>query len=173
MRHAQQRALEAQTNALKDLKNRVETLCKEEAVVEIKAAEAERLAEKAVKKAQEAKAEADRAHREAIAVDVEKEADRHRTKGQHFHIPDSKTVVTLSGYAKVDVIHDFQKKSTLWVAVEDPNYSIENGKTKSAWPDTIVSLNWHGDGGHLKPALMGRQLQGDNDDDGDDDTEFG
>jgi hypothetical protein len=68
---------------------------------------------------------------------------------------------------------DFQKKYELWVAVEDPDYSIGNGKTKSAWPDTIISLNWHGDWGHLKPALMGRQLQGDNDVDGDDDTEFG
>jgi hypothetical protein len=298
---AQQKALEAQTKALRDLKNRVETLSKEEAVVEVKAAEAERLAEKAVKKAQEAKAEDDRAHREAIAVNVEQEEDLHRTKGKSFHIPESKTVVTLSGYIKGDVVHDFdkiqspykfvakdivvrgepsgepssrttltanasrfiiasatptdygklstflsmdfagnttdsspdprfrqgwgqlddffwggalragqawtswddvpalpetmdfegpngsqqtrqglvrwtrdfQKKYTLWVSVEDPDYSIGNGKTKSAWPDTIVSLNWHGDWGHLKPALMGRQLQGDNDVDGDDDTAFG
>ena len=55
---------------------------------------------------------------------------------------------------------DFQKKYTLWVSVENPDYSITNGKTKSAWPDTIVSLKWHGDWGHLKPALMGRQLRG-------------
>lgn len=68
---------------------------------------------------------------------------------------------------------DFQDKYTLWVAVEDPDYSMTNGKTKSAWPDTIVSLNWHGDWGHLKPALIGRQLRGDSDDGGDDDTAFG
>jgi len=298
---AQQKALEAQNKALRDLKNRVETLTTEEAVVEVKAAQAERLAEEAVKKAQEAKAEADRAHREAIAVDVQKEEDLHRTKGKTFHIPETKTVVTLSGFIKADVIRDFdkikspykfvakdivvrgepsdepssrttltanpsrfviatatpsdwgkfstffsfdaaenttssdpdfrfrqgwgqlddlfwggelragqswsswddvpgqpetmdfegpnatqqtrqglvrwsrdfQKKYELWVAVEEPNYSIQNGKTKSAWPDTIVSLNWHGDWGHLKPALMGRQLQGDNDNGGDDDTAFG
>jgi Tfp pilus assembly protein PilV len=298
---AQQKALEAQNKALRDLKNRVETLTTEEAVVEAKAAEAERLAEEAVRKAQQAKAEADRAHREAIAVDIEKEEDLHRTQGKTFHIPETKTVLTLSGYAKADVIHDFdkiespykfaarriavngdssdepssrttvtanasrfviasatptdygklstlismdfagnttssdpdprfrqgwgqlddlfwggglragqawsswndvpalpetmdfegpngsqqtrqglvrwfrdfQKKYTLWVSIENPNYSIQNGKEKSAWPDTIASLNWHGDWGHLKPAVIGRQLQGDNDDGGDDDTTFG
>jgi hypothetical protein len=298
---AQQKALEEQTKALRDLKNRVETLATEEAVVEVQAAQAERLAEEAVKKAQEAKAEADRAHREAIAVDIEKEEDLHRTKGKTFHIPDTKTVVTLSGFIKADVIHDsdriespykfvakdivvdgqpsgqpssrttltanpsrfiaasatptdygklstflsfdfadnttsskpdlrfrlgwgqlddffwggglrvgqswtswddvpalpetmdlqgpngaqkkrqalvrwardFEKKYTLWVSLENPNYSIQNGKTKSAWPDTHVSLNWHGGWGHLKPALIGRQLQGDNDDGGDDDSTFG
>ena len=297
----QQKQLEAQQKALEDLKNRVETLTTEEAVVEVQAAQAERLAEEAVKKAQEAKAEADRAHREAIAVDIEKEENLHRTKGKSFHIPDTKTVLTLSGFIKADVIHDFDKiqspykfvakdivvdgqpsgqpssrttltanasrfiaasatptdygklstflsfdfaknttssdpdlrfrqgwgqlddffwggalrvgqswtswddvaalpetmdfqgpngsqqnrqtlvrwardfqdKYTLWVAVEDPDYSMTNGKTKSAWPDTIVSLNWHGDWGHLKPALIGRQLRGDSDDGGDDDTAFG
>ena len=106
---AQQKALEEQTKALKNLKNRVETLSTEEAVVEVQAAQAERLAEEAVKKAQEAKAEADRAHREAIAVDVEKEEDLHRTKGKSFHIPDTKTVLTLSGFIKVDLSHDFDK----------------------------------------------------------------
>ena len=106
---AQQKALEAQNKALRDLKNRVETLTTEEAVVEVKAAQAERLAEEAVKKAQEAKAEADRAHREAIAVDVQKEEDLHRTKGKTFHIPDTKSVLTISGFIKADVIHDFDK----------------------------------------------------------------
>ena len=296
----QQKQLEAQQKALRDLKNRVETLATEEAVVEVQAAQAERLAEEAVKKAQVAKAEADRAHREAIAVDIEKEEDLHRTKGKSFHIPDTKTVLTLSGFIKADVIHDFDKiqspykfvakdivvdgqpsgqpssrttltanasrfiaasatptdygklstflsfdfagnttssdpdlrfrqgwgqlddffwggglrvgqswsswddlaalpetmdfegpngsqqnrqtlvrwardfqdKYTLWVAVENPDYSIEGGKAKSAWPDTIVSLKWHGDWGHLKPALIGRQLRGDSDDGGND-TAFG
>ena len=297
---AQQRALEEQTRALRNLRNRVETLTQEESAVEVKAEAAERLAEEAVRRAQEAKAEADRAHREALAVDVQKEEDLHRTEGKTFHIPETKTVVTLSGFIKADVIHDFdkiespykfaarrivvngssdepssrttltanasrfvvasatptdwgklstffsfdaaknstssdpdfrfrqgwgqlddffwggglrvgqawsswddvpalpetmdfegpngsqqtrqglvrwerefQKKYTLWVGVENPNYSIQNGKTKSAWPDTIVSLNWQGDWGHLKPAFIGRQLQGDNDNGGDDDTAFG
>ena len=295
----QQKQLEAQQKALENLKNRVETLSTEEAVVEVQAEQAERLAEAAVKKAEAAQAEADRAHREAIAVDVEMEEDLHRSKGKSFHIPDTKTVVTLSGFIKADVIHDFdkiqspykfvakdivvngqpsgqpssrttltantsrfvaatgtptdygklstflsfdfanntsssdpdfrfrqgwgqldnffaggalrvgqswtswddlaalpetmdfqgpngsqqnrqtlvrwardfEKKYTLWVAVENPDYSITNGKTKSAWPDTIVALKWHGDWGHLKPALMGRQLRGSND--GDDDDVFG
>ena len=57
---------------------------------------------------------------------------------------------------------DFQDKYTLWVAIEDPDYSIGNGDNESAWPDTIVSLNWHGDWGHLKPALIGRNIRGDN-----------
>jgi hypothetical protein len=297
----QQKQLEAQQKALENLKNRVETLTKEEGVTEVKATATERLAEEAVRKAQKEKAEADRAHREAIAVDPQKEEDLHRTKGKSFLVPDTKTVVTLSGFIKADVIHDFdkiqspyqfvakdivvrgepegepssrttltanpsrfvvasatptdwgklstffsfdaaenttssdpdfrfrqgwgqlddffwggglragqswsswddllalpetmdfegingsqqtrqglirwvrdfQKKYTLWVSVEDPDYSIQDGKTKSAWPDTIVSLNWQGDWGHLKPAVIGRQLRGDNDVDGDDDTAFG
>ncbi len=57
---------------------------------------------------------------------------------------------------------DFQDKYTLWVAVEDPDYSIGSGGTESRWPDTIVSLNWHGDWGHLKPALIGRDIRGEN-----------
>ena len=56
---------------------------------------------------------------------------------------------------------DFSDKYTLWVSLEDPDYSITNGGTKSAWPDTVVSLNWQGDWGHLKPAVVGRQLWGD------------
>ena len=49
---------------------------------------------------------------------------------------------------------------TLWVSLEDPDYNITNGGTKSAWPDTVVSLKWQGDWGHLKPAVVGRQLRG-------------
>jgi len=298
---AQQKALEAQNKALRDLQNRVETLSREEAAVEAKADETAKLVQEAVQKAREAKAEADRAHRAAIAVDLEKEEDLHRTQGKTFHVPETKTVLTLSGYVKADVIHDFdkiaspskfvarqivvdgqpsgepssrttlsanasrfliasatptdigklstlismdffgnstesspdprlrqawgqlddlfwggglrvgqawsswddvpalpetmdfegpngsqqtrqplvrwerdfQKKYTLWVSVEDPDYSIQNGKEKSAWLDTIASLNWHGDWGHLKPALIGRQLRGDSDAGGGDDTAFG
>jgi len=298
---AQQKTLEAQNKVLRDLKKRVDTLTKEEAVVEVKAAEAERLAEKAVRQAQEAKAEAEQAFRIAIAVDIEKEEELHRSKGKTFSIPDTETLVTLSGFTKVDVIHDFDKiaspakfvakdivvdgqpsgepssrttfsanasrfviasatptdygklstfismdffgnstdaspdprlrqawgqldnffwggglragqawstwndvpaqpetldfegpnglqqtrqplvrwsrdfqnEYTLWAAAENPDYSIANGKEKSAWPDTIVSLNWHGSWGHLKPAFIGRHIRGDNDDGGKDDTVFG
>ena len=56
---------------------------------------------------------------------------------------------------------DFSDKYTLWVALEDPDYNITSAGTKSAWPDTVVSLNWQGDWGHLKPALVGRNLRGD------------
>ena len=67
---------------------------------------------------------------------------------------------------------DFQDKYTLWVSLEDPDYDITNGNTKSAWPDTVVSVNWHGDWGHLKPALVGRQIRGD-DPNGGSDTAIG
>ena len=135
----------------------------------------------------------------------------------NFVIPDTGTVVTLGGYAQLDVIHDFDKigsptafvtrdivvdgkpsgqddvaalpetldhegpnasqqtfqglvrwtrdfqdRYTLWIAVEDPDYDIGNGNSRSSWPDTIVSLNWHGDRSHLKPAFIGRSLRGKN-----------
>ena len=67
---------------------------------------------------------------------------------------------------------DFQDTYTLWIAVEDPDYSIENGDNKTNWPDTIVSLNWHGGWGHLKPAFMGRVIKGDSVG-GNTDTKFG
>jgi len=56
---------------------------------------------------------------------------------------------------------DFQDKYTLWIGLENPDYKITNGDTESAWPDTVVSLKWQGDWGHLKPALIGRQIKGD------------
>ena len=56
---------------------------------------------------------------------------------------------------------DYGDDYTLQVSLEDPKYSITNGGTESAWPDTIVTLNWHGDWGHLKPAFIGRNIKGD------------
>lgn len=67
---------------------------------------------------------------------------------------------------------DFNDEYTLWVALEDPDYSFTNGDVESDWPDAVVSLNWHGDWGHLKPALVGRNLRGDADNGGAD-TAFG
>ena len=67
---------------------------------------------------------------------------------------------------------DFSDKYTLWVALENPDYDITNGNTKSAWPDTVVTVNWQGDWGHLKPALVGRNLRGD-DPNGGSDTAIG
>ena len=56
---------------------------------------------------------------------------------------------------------DFDDQYTLWVSLENPSYNITDGDSESAWPDTVVTLNWHGDWGHLKPALIGRQIEGD------------
>ncbi len=67
---------------------------------------------------------------------------------------------------------DYNDEYTLWVALEQPNYSITDGNTEGSWPDTIVSLNWHGDWGHLKPALIGRNIRADNLD-GSSDSAFG
>ena len=63
---------------------------------------------------------------------------------------------------------DFQDKYTLWIGLENPSYKITNGDTESAWPDTVVSLKWQGDWGHLKPALIGRQIKGDGSNSGSD-----
>ncbi len=56
---------------------------------------------------------------------------------------------------------DYGDHHTLWVSLEEPSYNITNSISESLWPDTVVSLNWHGDWGHLKPALVGRQIKGD------------
>jgi len=66
----------------------------------------------------------------------------------------------------------FQDNLTLWVALENPDYKITNGSTESVWPDTVVSLKWQGDWGHLKPALVGRQIKGE-DSNGGSDTVIG
>ena len=58
---------------------------------------------------------------------------------------------------------DLDDEFTLWLAFEDPDYSVTDGSTQSGWPDAIASLNWHGDWGHLKPAVIGRQIRGDAD----------
>ncbi len=56
---------------------------------------------------------------------------------------------------------DYGENYTLWVSLEDPDYSITNAdNTPTAWPDTVVSLNWHDDWGHINPALIGRDLRG-------------
>jgi len=58
---------------------------------------------------------------------------------------------------------DLDDEFTLWLAFEDPDYSVTDGSTQSGWPDAVASLNWHGDWGHLKPAIIGRQIRGDAD----------
>ena len=58
---------------------------------------------------------------------------------------------------------DLNEDYTLWLSLEDPDYSVTDGGTQSGWPDAVASLNWHGDWGHLKPALIGRQIRGDAD----------
>jgi len=58
---------------------------------------------------------------------------------------------------------DLDDEFTLWLAFEDPDYSVTDGGTQSGWPDAVASLNWHGDWGHLKPAIIGRQIRGDAD----------
>lgn len=67
---------------------------------------------------------------------------------------------------------DFDKRYTLQFALEQPDYSITDGSDKTGWPNTIASLSWHGDWGHVQSALIGRQIRG-NDSDYGTDTVFG
>jgi hypothetical protein len=67
---------------------------------------------------------------------------------------------------------DLDDELTLWLALEQPDYNITDGSTPTGIPDAIASLRWHGDWGHLKPAIIGRQIRGDSDAGGAD-TVFG
>ena len=66
---------------------------------------------------------------------------------------------------------DYGDKYTLWVSLENPDYNFTDGDTETRWPDTVISLNWHGDWGHIKPVVIGRDLRGESDD-GDSDSAF-
>ena len=63
---------------------------------------------------------------------------------------------------------DLDKDYTLWLSLEDPDYNVTDGGTQSGWPDAVATLNWHGDWGHIKPAIVGRQIRGDADNGGTD-----
>lgn len=67
---------------------------------------------------------------------------------------------------------DFSDRYSLRVALEDPEYDIDNGGSESGWPDTVAALNWNNDWGRLRPAVVGRQIRGD-DPNGGSDTAFG
>ncbi len=67
---------------------------------------------------------------------------------------------------------DYGEKYTLWLSLENPDYNFTDGDIETRWPDTVISLNWHGDWGHIKPALIGRDLKGESDN-GDSDSAFG
>ncbi|MBT8365917.1 MAG: porin [Deltaproteobacteria bacterium] len=130
---AQQQALEAQTKALEDLKIRVEALTKEEAAVEEKAAEAERLATEAAKTAPVAKAEADKPAREVEGIDLRKYEERRQHKeSTSFQLPDTETAVTISGYTKLSVIHDFDK-------IESPTKFITSKIVVDGQPSGVPS----------------------------------
>ncbi|MBU0734763.1 MAG: hypothetical protein KJ573_03985 [Proteobacteria bacterium] len=55
---------------------------------------------------------------------------------------------------------DFGDSVAFWAAVEDPDSSIENGDSRTRWPDGVLAINYHGDWGHLKPALLLRDVRG-------------
>lgn len=55
---------------------------------------------------------------------------------------------------------DFGDSVAFWAAVEDPDSSIENGESRTRWPDGVLAINYHGEWGHLKPALLLRDIRG-------------
>ncbi|MDQ1333571.1 MAG: hypothetical protein QG552_521 [Thermodesulfobacteriota bacterium] len=67
---------------------------------------------------------------------------------------------------------DFGDSVAFWAAVEDPDSSIENGNSRTRWPDGILALNYHGHWGHLKPAILLRDIRGE-DSGGDVQSELG
>jgi hypothetical protein len=74
------------------------------------AAETEKSGQEARKEVQIAKAHDGTAVRMAKGIDVTKEEDRHGgAKGMPFIIPNTDTVLTISGFVEGSVIHDFDK----------------------------------------------------------------
>jgi hypothetical protein len=55
---------------------------------------------------------------------------------------------------------DFGENFTFWAAVEEPDSSIENGEGLTRWPDGVLALNYHDGWGHLKPAVLLRDIRG-------------
>jgi len=55
---------------------------------------------------------------------------------------------------------DFGESVAFWAAVEDPDSHIENGDSSTRWPDGVLAINYHGEWGHLKPALLLRDVGG-------------
>ena len=45
-----------------------------------------------------------------------------------------------------------------WLAIEDPESTINGGESETRSPDGVVSATWSGDWGHVKPAVMLRDL---------------
>ncbi|MFH1954450.1 MAG: DcaP family trimeric outer membrane transporter [Pseudomonadota bacterium] len=68
---------------------------------------------------------------------------------------------------------DFGDSVAFWAAVEDPDSSIENGGSRTRWPDGVLAINYHGDWGHLKPALLLRDVRGEAPPGGNVQSEFG
>jgi hypothetical protein len=66
----------------------------------------------------------------------------------------------------------FDDKYAFRLAFEDPEYEIANGGTQSSWPDTVAALVWDEEWGHLRPAVIARQISGD-DPNGGSETDLG
>jgi hypothetical protein len=107
---AQERQLKTQAEALKALKARVEAMATEKAGADEKAAETAKSAAEADKTAPVAKAEADKPARKVEGIDLRKYEERRQHKeSRSFQLSDTETAVTISGYTKLSVIHDFDK----------------------------------------------------------------
>ena len=67
----------------------------------------------------------------------------------------------------------FGNKYSLWLAAEDPDSNIENGDGKTGLPDGVIALQYNGGWGHLKSGLLGRQIIGEADTGGGDESQLG
>lgn len=53
---------------------------------------------------------------------------------------------------------DVDNRLAFWAAIEDPDSSIENGTSRTRWPDGVLALNYRDNWGHLKPAILLRDV---------------
>lgn len=52
---------------------------------------------------------------------------------------------------------------TIWAAVEDPESDIEGGESDTRWPDGVLSVTYAGEWGHVKPAVLFRDIGAESD----------
>lgn len=104
----QQRQIQAQAQALDALRARVEKLSRENAATLEILSKGKKVVVETKREADVAKREADMALREVEAIDPTKEENKMYYRDfTRFRVPRTETMVTVSGFAKGSVIHDF------------------------------------------------------------------
>jgi len=185
---AQQQQIEAQAKALAALQTRVDRLTRESSATREVLNKGKDVVEATQKEAEGAKREADMALREVEAIDPGREEDRMPDQDfMHFRVPRTETVVTVSGFAKGSVIHDFDGIAsptefiTSAIVVDGKPSGVPDSRTSftandsrfvigSATPtgigrlSTFISADFFGNTDSTSPKLRLRQAFGQLDD---------